>query len=138
MVDILLISLLFDTGLFILIWMVQWVVYPSFLFYTEQDLKRWHLTYTRRITCIVLPLMLGQLVLTFWHAFLDASLMAYAKCVLVVLIWVITFLLAVPLHRSLDHDDNTLASRQELIRVNMYRTALWTIVFVLSIVIYGA
>ena len=53
--------LLLDFGLCILIWMVQLVVYPSFLFFSFNNLFTWHKTYTKAIALIVIPLMLGQL-----------------------------------------------------------------------------
>jgi len=37
-----LIRLLFDFGLLVLIWLVQLVIYPSFLYYEQDNLKRWH------------------------------------------------------------------------------------------------
>ena len=57
------VRLLFDFGLVILIWMVQLVVYPSFRYYKESDLMRWHERYTKAISIIVVPLMFGQLFL---------------------------------------------------------------------------
>ena len=51
---------LVDFGLFILIWLTQLVIYPSFTYFREQDLTRWHRKYTRAISYIVMPLMLGQ------------------------------------------------------------------------------
>ena len=53
--------LLLDFGLCILIWMVQLIVYPSFLFFSDNNLFTWHKTYTKAIALIVMPLMLGQL-----------------------------------------------------------------------------
>jgi hypothetical protein len=35
--DINIIRLLFDAGLFVLIWMIQLSVYPSFLYYEKQN-----------------------------------------------------------------------------------------------------
>ncbi len=56
-----LLRLLVDMGLLILTWLVQLVIYPSFLYYDATDLKKWHSIYTGRITFVVLPLMLTQL-----------------------------------------------------------------------------
>ena len=56
------IRLICDSGLLILIWMVQLVIYPSFSYYKQEDLFKWHETYTKRIAVIVIPLMLGQLI----------------------------------------------------------------------------
>ena len=68
-----LIRLLFDFGLLVLIWLVQLVIYPSFLYYEQDNLKRWHEKYTQKITYVVLPLMMGQLIITTIHLFNDFS-----------------------------------------------------------------
>ena len=50
-----------DFGLVVLIWMIQLIVYPSFLHYTTTNLIKWHRKYTPLIGYIVGPLMLLQL-----------------------------------------------------------------------------
>ena len=57
------ITLLVDIGLVVLIWMVQLIVYPSFTFYSKENLVNWHQKYTARIAVIVIPLMFLQLIL---------------------------------------------------------------------------
>ena len=52
------IRLLVDAGFIVLIWAVQLVIYPSFKFYSNANLLKWHRLYTKRVTVIVLPLML--------------------------------------------------------------------------------
>ena len=52
--------ILFDVGLLVLIWMVQLIVYPSFLYYTHEQLVVWHTRYVKQISLIVIPLMFGQ------------------------------------------------------------------------------
>ena len=59
MIDI--IRLLVDFGLLVLIWIIQLIIYPSFLFYRAKELITWHKMYTKAIALIVIPLMLGQL-----------------------------------------------------------------------------
>ena len=56
------ISFLVDAGLAILIWMVQLIIYPSFLYYSEENLYAWHQKYTSKIAVIVVSLMLFQLI----------------------------------------------------------------------------
>ena len=45
-------ALLVDAGLVVLIWMVQLIIYPSFLHY-DNNLVEWHHKYTSRIALIV-------------------------------------------------------------------------------------
>ncbi|MEL7161763.1 MAG: hypothetical protein AAFN92_13465, partial [Bacteroidota bacterium] len=52
-----------DTAALVLIWLVQLVIYPAFLYYAEADFRGWHPVYTQRVTYVVLPVMLAQLAL---------------------------------------------------------------------------
>ena len=50
-------------GLVVLIWLVQVVIYPAFAEIAPEHFTRWHAGYTRAVTWIVAPLMLGQVAL---------------------------------------------------------------------------
>jgi hypothetical protein len=52
---------LIDFGLVVLLWLVQWIIYPSFLQVAPERLVKWHAQYTQRMGYIVMPLMFGQL-----------------------------------------------------------------------------
>jgi hypothetical protein len=132
-----LLKLLVDTSLFILIWMVQLLIYPSFLYFKEIDIKKWHKRYTGRIIIIVLPLMLGQLLHYSRSVFLDFSTYNVAMLAAVLGTWGITFFVSVPLHQDLDHLKDSLASRLKLVKTNWIRTALWTVILIINIINYG-
>lgn len=76
--------LLLDFGLCILIWVVQLIVYPSFAFYNNTQLLKWHKTYTKAIALIVIPLMLGQLGIAIYQVFLAQNSYTLVSIVLVV------------------------------------------------------
>ncbi len=137
MIDIELLKLLLDAGLLVLIWLVQLVVYPSFTYYNEDQLKQWHKNYTAKITIIVLPMMLGQLFLYMYSALYSSATLDYLMAALVIMTWVVTFVIAVPLHRKLDKMPNTVEVRKKLIRTNWIRTCLWTIIFITSYIRYA-
>lgn len=127
------IRLLFDAGLFVLIWMVQLVVYPSFSFYNSNNLKRWHDKYTKQITFIVMPLMLGQLATVGVQLWQNVTWYTVLSGVLVLLLWGSTFLKFVPLHNRIatgDFDERTL---NDLVRFNWGRTVLWSVLFLISL-----
>ena len=120
--DFALIKLLIDTGLFILIWIVQLVIYPSFLYYSAQDLDRWHAAYTQRISIIVMPLMLGQVIVYGYGLLMDYRSVDIFLCVLIAFNWLVTFLWAVPLHNNIQQSENSIQARHKLVRVNWLRT----------------
>lgn len=135
--DIDLLKILFNSGLFVLIWIVQLVIYPSFCFYTEERLKIWHRSYTVRISIVVLPLMLGQLLFYLYSAFNVAVVMDYALLFLVILTWLITFLISVPLHDKIEKKTNTIKYREQLVKTNWFRTLLWSLIFIISLSNYA-
>lgn len=118
--------LLIDFGLFVLIWMVQLIVYPGFTFYTAEDLLKWHKTYTWRITVIVAPLMFAQLGLSGYIAFHSTSWSDYIHLGLVLIAWWLTFIKAVPLHNQIEGGKNPLASARSLVKTNLPRALTWT------------
>jgi hypothetical protein len=131
------IRLLIDAGLFILSWLVQLVIYPSFCYYSEANIKRWHSLYTKRISWIVLPLMLSQLFLYGSASFLDPSLGNIGALLMVISLWLVTLLFAVPLHRKIEIVHDSMKHRRKLIQLNWYRTLLWTLILMYSILSYG-
>lgn len=53
-------------GLVVLIWLVQVIIYPAFAESAPERFVLWHAGYTRALTWIVAPLMLGQVALLVW------------------------------------------------------------------------
>jgi len=127
---------LVNSALCCLIWVIQLVVYPGFCYYSEADIKQWHKIYTFKITLIVLPLMLSQLCLYSYSLISDISSISIIQLALVLVIWLITFLLAVPLHHKIDLKKDSLPERQRLVRINWSRTILWTLILIISILYY--
>ncbi|MEM9337446.1 MAG: hypothetical protein AAGA66_01875 [Bacteroidota bacterium] len=124
---------LVDFGLVVLIWMTQLIVYPGFNYYSEAQLIEWHVKYTKAISIIVMPLMLGQVLLHGWGLLNDFSMIRLFIALLIALAWVNTFFFAVPLHSKIAAGTDVMDSAASLVRVNWYRTFLWSAVFVLSL-----
>lgn len=122
--------LIFDSGLLVLIWMVQLIVYPSFLYFNKLDsLYKWHETYTKRIAVIVIPLMFGQLITIVLQVFTMQDLYTLASSGLVFLVWASTFLQFVPLHANISHKRSVESTLKQLKNKNWIRTVLWTLLF---------
>ena len=136
--EIALIKLLLNTGILILIWVVQLVIYPSFLYYTEENLNQWHKVYTQRISIVVMPLMLGQVIIYGYSLLTDWSLQDVFISGLILFNWIVTFLWAVPLHNKIQASNNSLQYRQSLVNVNWLRTIAWTLIFIISLIYYYA
>lgn len=123
---------LLNFGLLVLTWMVQLIVYPGLQYYNLDNLAKWHQAYTPAISIIVIPLMFGQLFISGYLVFSKTSFLNIAIIVLVVLVWVITFLMAVPAHSKIATNIEPYKQIADLIRINWYRTAVWTVIFILG------
>ena len=124
--------LLLDFGLCILIWMVQLIVYPSFLFFSDNNLFTWHKTYTKAIALIVIPLMLGQLGIAIYQVFLAQNIYTLVSIVFVVFLWGITLLKFAPMHQQISEGNTQIQLLKTLVQMNWIRTIIWTLLFVLS------
>jgi len=125
---------LVDFGLCIVLWLVQLVIYPSFLRVAESELVAWHRTYTFRVSFVIMPLMLSQLGLAF-VAVIRASAEWWDALVLALVLfcWALTFFIAVPLHNKMEKGDLSKATRLRLIHANWPRTFLWTAIFLIGL-----
>jgi len=119
------INLVVSWALFSLIWVVQLVHYPAFEFVDSQRFLDFHQHHTSSITLIVMPLMLTELGISIYLAKQQPSIYL-APLILVVLIWLSTFLIQVPIHNALGNGKDSFLI-QKLINTNWIRTILWTI-----------
>lgn len=119
-------SVVFMTGL---IWLVQWVEYPLFSFLSAETFQSAHQFHSNRITWIVGPAMLTQLVTS-------VALVTQAPdainpvslwiCLgLTVSVFLATALLSVPAHTILASGFNE-AAHQRLVLTNWIRTLCWS------------
>jgi len=119
-------ALFISWGLVVLIWIVQLVHYPSFHYIDPAKFINFHAHHSRSITVIVMPLMLAELAISFFLAYRSgfASVETLAL-VMVIGIWLSTFLIQIPLHNQLS-TGNDGAVVTKLVNTNWIRTFLWT------------
>jgi len=121
-----------DTGVVTLIWLVQLVIYPGLARYTTTNLKAWHPIYTRRVTFVVLPLMIAQLGLSIYSVVTVSGLWDMVHLGWVIFAWLITFLMAVPLHRRLQRDGDSTSVAVRLVDCNKWRVIAWSLTWLIS------
>jgi len=124
--------LVLDAGLLVLTWMIQLIVYPSFLFYTAKELVTWHKIYTKTIALIVIPLMLGQLGITIYQVFLVQNIFTFTSIILVVFLWGITLLKFAPMHQQISEGNTQIQLLKKLVQNNWIRTIIWNILCAMS------
>ena len=135
-----LIQLLIDFGLVVLIWMVQLIIYPSFLRYESHSLEKWHLTYTGRITVIVAPLMMVQIALAGYLLILGGSydLLETTAIAFIILNWLLTFFVFIPFHQKIDVQPADRNVQRRLVQSNWIRVVLFCLTFVCHVFYYLA
>ena len=123
---------LVDFGMLVLIWLVQLIIYPSFLIMRKEGLVQWHQSYVRVIARIVGPLMIAQLLVIMIQTIAAPSAKVVISLTLVLSCWASSFLLSIPCHRRIEEGDTGDANLKLLVRSNWPRTILWTVIFVLG------
>ena len=114
-------------GLLILIWLVQLIIYPGFHRIPREAFAAYHRWYVIRISSVVLPLMLVELILTVWWIRSDNySLVSVLAGILVLIVWLSTFVLQVPIHNRLKAGKEDREIRR-LVATNWIRTAAWSL-----------
>lgn len=129
------IRLLLDFGLVVLIWIIQRIVYPSFLHYTAENLIIWHKEYTSRFSVIVIPLMIGQLGISMYQAFIVTNLYTVVSLVIVIIIWLSTFMQFVPIHSNISKGQVNEKTLNSLVAKNWLRTFLWSLLFIMNFIV---
>jgi hypothetical protein len=111
-----------------LIWFVQLVHYPLLRFAADSEFPAFAASYQRRTTWVVLPIMSAELVTASLIAYRGTSSfgsLAISGLALLLVVWLSTALVQVPLHRRLSVGFDAKASRA-LVRSNWIRTLGWS------------
>ena len=132
-----LISLASTAGMFALIWLIQLVHYPSFVQIEEKKFVRFSVMHMNRITFIVGPLMLLEVVssVLLLYKMAPETLYNLINVLLLVGIWGGTAVFSIPCHTKLTKEKDLLAI-QKLITTNWIRTFLWSLRLLFHVAIY--
>jgi len=114
------------------LWVVQLVVYPAFLWIDPVRFPLWHNGYTGAITWVVAPLIVLQAVGVagrFWFM-AQTELLWYVEAACTLIAWAVTVFVSVPIHASLQVDlpsASRLAAMRRLVQTNWLRTLPWSV-----------
>lgn len=125
-----------------LIWFVQIVHYPLMGEVPAEAFPAYAKAHQRRTTWVVGPVMLmegGSALLLFWlpHGDFAGTLMRWIGLALLVLIWISTFAVQVPLHERLASRFDKAAWRR-LVVTNWLRTIAWTFRGTIALLLLGS
>ena len=115
------------------IWIVQLILYPTFSLIEKDRFKQFHEMHSSRITLIVGPAMLIEMITAFLLLMHNRTAMAWwVNFGLIILLWMSTAFLSVPIHNKLA-DGFDLIKIKKLVLTNWPRTFLWTLRLVILI-----
>lgn len=121
-----------DIAMTMLIWLVQLVIYPAFMFIYKEHFRDWHHRYMRTISFIVIPLILAQALCIGCQCLENNSAAVCIQGALFIAAWITTFTLSVPCHKKLQAGGWNEGVIRRLIHTNWIRTIVWSSVMLLD------
>ena len=125
-------NVLFNVYLIAISIIVQFIVYPSFNKILE-SFTEYHGRYKKKIFWIVGPVMILE-ILTSLLMILNEFDIYLIPGLIVLLLWMLTFIYIVPLHKQLSKQFQT-NKHMKLLKLNFVRTILWALKFFVLIII---
>lgn len=128
------IRLIVDSLIFMLILLVQIIIYPSFHSISNEFFSSWHYNYMKSISMIIGPLMLIQVFIIITQCLTQSNLINYASLISLLIVWIATITFSIPCHNELQSIGYNNIVVNRLISTNWIRTIFWMITLFLSIV----
>ena len=126
-------NLISHSGMFILIWIVQTIIYPGFHVIEFQRFIQWHERYVQTFSLIVIPLMITQAATSVLQLLQNTGVLQSMECLLLLAAWVVTFTSSIPCHKKLHEHGKDTVVINHLIRTNWLRTIAWTLSLIISL-----
>ena len=130
MENLILFNFFISAFMFGLILTTQIVSYPMFL-NVEKNFSVYHMHYVNKISTIAAPFMIIELSLSLLFVFLIGSYTSISSFLIMVLIFLCTFFIQVPIHEKLKNNFN-ISLCDKLIKTNWIRVFLWLLKCIVS------
>lgn len=108
------------------IWTVQVVHYPLWVYVDGHDFQSLHQKHTRIIGKLVGPVGAIEFISAVTLLLSQQSILTVAGTAIIIAIWIVTFAVQVPLHRRLESEWRQPVIAR-LVRGNWIRTILWSV-----------
>ena len=131
MKEAILFNLFISSFMFGVIIVTQIVNYPLLLDFLKSDIKLLHNSYVSKISKIVIPSMLLELLLALYLVYHGVYL-SYTNFGILIIIYLSTFFIQVPIHDNIKHSTN-ISLFKKLILSNWIRTFCWLLKSVVSV-----
>ncbi len=102
----------------------QIINYPLFLEVNNENFSNYHYYYVRKISILVIPIMLAEFLISLALLFFIDSYLSLVTLIIIALIILSTFFIQVPIHNKIKSGSDFYLFRK-LINTNWIRTLLW-------------
>ena len=110
--------------MFGIIMVTQIINYPLFLEVNNENFSNYHYYYVRKISILVIPIMLAEFLISLALLFFIDSYLSLVTLIIIVLIFLSTFFIQVPIHNKIKSGSDFYLFRK-LINTNWISTLLW-------------
>ena len=117
-----------------IIWVIQLLHYPTFHFIKQSDYVEFQHFHMQRISFIVVPVMIIELLSGFMLVYYFRSNLLILCLIILLVIWLITFVFFTKLHQSLLGGYDKIIVKK-LVQINWSRTVLWSLRLIILIYI---
>ena len=118
-----------------LVFMTQFITYPTFLNIDKDKFSDYHRKYVNKISFIVAPVMLIELLTLSLIAYFSSEFLIIKSLFLLLVIWLTTFFIMIPSHNIISKSFN-IKEIKSLINYNWIRTILWSFKLLVIIFLY--
>ena len=118
-----------------LVFMTQFITYPTFLHIDKDKFSDYHRKYVNNISFIVAPVMLIELLTLLLIAYFSKDFLIIKSLILLLVIWLTTFFIMIPSHNRISKSFN-IKEIKSLINYNWIRTILWSFKLLVIIFLY--
>ena len=118
-----------------LVFMTQFITYPTFLHIDKDKFSEYHRKYVNNISFIVAPVMLIELLTLLLIAYFSKDFLIIKSLILLLVIWLTTFFIMIPSHNKISKSFNK-KEINRLINYNWVRTILWSFKLLVIIFLY--
>lgn len=134
--EINIIKIIIDSLIFMLILLVQIVIYPCFHSISDEFFSNWHFNYMKTISLVIGPLMIIQAIIISYQCINVRDIISILSLLSVLVVWITTISISVPCHNILQASGYNTIIVDRLINTNWIRTISWLITLILSVFNY--
>jgi len=118
-----------------LVFMTQFITYPTFLHIDKDKFSEYHRKYVNNISFIVAPVMIIELLTLSLIAYFSSEFLIIKSLFLLLVIWLTTLFIMIPSHNRISKSFN-IKEIKSLINYNWIRTILWSFKLLVIIFLY--